>query len=237
VSFSNPYRHPTFQKIKSKYRSLKKPYQAVINELEQAKESVWQASIEHKILFLIGKLPTVPCLLAFGVCLFFLEEMLNVSNRILPRLVVILLTVPGYGLIVFLAHAISAKVRNIVIQRNHKRLRPFEERANNAKQKLRQINQSYNDEWVSTCEIFNGYPPDWKDRCAMAKSRDGFVCTECGYPAGSQRRTRELQVHHIIPISEGGTNDLNNLITLCHICHRKVDSKHHGVRKLRSRRR
>jgi 5-methylcytosine-specific restriction endonuclease McrA len=232
MSFSNPYRHPTFQKIKNKYRSLKEPYQATINELDQAKETVWQASIEHKILSLLGKLPTIPCVIAVGLCLLFFEEMLDLSNRILSRLIVILLTLPGYGLVISVAHAISTKIRNRVILRNQQRLRPYEERANNSKQELCKIDKSYNAEWVSTCETFNGYPPDWSDRCAMVKSRDRYKCTACSYPADFRRKTRELHVHHIIPISEGGTNDLDNLITLCHICHRKIDSKHRGVRKV-----
>jgi hypothetical protein len=240
MSFSNPYKHPTFQNIKYKYRSLKQPHQTTINELELAKEAIWQDSMEYKIISVIAKLPVTPCIIAFGLCLFVFEEMLNLSNRILPRLVVILLTVPGFGLLISLAHAISLRIRNRVIQRHQNRLRPFEERVENAKQNLSQIDKSYNTEWSSTCETFNDYPPDWKDRCAMAKSRDGHSCTECGYPAGFQRRTRELHIHHIIPLSEGGTNELDNLITLCHICHRKVDSKHHGVKKInkiRSRRR
>jgi 5-methylcytosine-specific restriction endonuclease McrA len=240
MSFSNPYRHPTFQNIKDKYRSLKEPHQLTINELEQAKEAIWQASIEHKVISLIAKLPVVPCVIAFGLCLLVIEELLNFTDRILPRWVVVLLTVPGFGVVVSLAHAVSLKIRNRVIQRNQSRLRPFEERANIAEQELSQIDKSYNAEWTSTCETFSGYPPDWNDRCAMVKSRDGYACTACGYPAGFQRRTRELHVHHITAISEGGTNDIDNLTTLCHICHRKVDSKHHGVKrinKLHSRRR
>jgi 5-methylcytosine-specific restriction endonuclease McrA len=240
MSFSNPYKHPTFQNIKNKYRSLKQPHQATINVLEQAKEIIWQDSVEYKIISLIAKLPVTLCIIALGICLFVFEEMLDLSHRILPRLAVILFTVPGFWLLVSLARAISLMIRNRVIQRNQNRLRPFQKRAENAEQNLIQIDESYSTEWSSTCETFNGYPPDWKDRCAMAKSRDGFACTECGYPAGFQRRTRELHIHHIIPVSEGGTNELDNLITLCHICHRKVDAKHHGVKrinKIRSRRR
>lgn len=34
------------------------------------------------------------------------------------------------------------------------------------------------------------------------------------------------EVHHIVPLSEGGTHDPNNLISLCKSCHSKI----HGAR-------
>ena len=43
-------------------------------------------------------------------------------------------------------------------------------------------------------------------------SRDKEKCTLCG-----EKRT--LEVHHIISRANGGTNDENNLITLCRLCH------------------
>ena len=42
--------------------------------------------------------------------------------------------------------------------------------------------------------------------------RDRHHCTRCGIPAAI--------VHHIVPISEGGTNDPANMVTLCFTCHR-----------------
>lgn len=47
-------------------------------------------------------------------------------------------------------------------------------------------------------------------------SRDDFRCLTCGTAAGSGRR---LQVHHILPVEEGGSNDPANLETLCDACH------------------
>ena len=41
---------------------------------------------------------------------------------------------------------------------------------------------------------------------------DDKECQECGC-------SNDLQVHHIIPASEGGSDDLENLITLCTDCH------------------
>lgn len=32
-----------------------------------------------------------------------------------------------------------------------------------------------------------------------------------------------LEVHHLVPVSEGGSNDVGNLVALCPNCHRKAD--------------
>lgn len=42
--------------------------------------------------------------------------------------------------------------------------------------------------------------------------RDENQCQKCA-------RTDGLEVHHIIPVCEGGTNAMDNLITLCSGCH------------------
>ena len=54
-----------------------------------------------------------------------------------------------------------------------------------------------------------------KQRFSILK-RDNFTCRYCG------RKTPEviLEVDHIVPVSKGGTNDLNNLITSCRDCNR-----------------
>lgn len=75
------------------------------------------------------------------------------------------------------------------------------------------------------------YPPDWEYRREAAKERDKYSCTKCGYPEGFKRRSRQLHVHHKKPVSNGGTHEIENLITLCHICHRKVDASHSRVRR------
>ncbi len=47
--------------------------------------------------------------------------------------------------------------------------------------------------------------------------RDGNTCTGDGCPS-----THRLQVHHIIPWSQGGTTDPDNLITLCWFHHQII---------------
>ena len=51
--------------------------------------------------------------------------------------------------------------------------------------------------------------------------RDGFACALCG-------DTRRLQIHHVIPRSEGGSDDPMNLICLCMWCH--ADAHGHSLR-------
>ncbi len=75
---------------------------------------------------------------------------------------------------------------------------------------------------VSSKESKNDYPPDWERIRRRILQRDKYQCQnqDCDAQAG----TAELHVHHKKPLSEGGSNDLSNLITLCQDCH----SNHHG---------
>ena len=49
--------------------------------------------------------------------------------------------------------------------------------------------------------------------------RDGYCCALCDSP-------RQLQIHHVMPRSQGGSNSPHNLITLCMYCHNTA----HGTR-------
>jgi hypothetical protein len=44
--------------------------------------------------------------------------------------------------------------------------------------------------------------------------RDGFVCQYCG----AHPPTAILHIDHIHPVADGGTNDIDNLITACEAC-------------------
>lgn len=46
--------------------------------------------------------------------------------------------------------------------------------------------------------------------------RDGYRCVRCG----ASNKEKRLEVDHIIPISRGGTNDIDNLQTLCWECNK-----------------
>lgn len=55
----------------------------------------------------------------------------------------------------------------------------------------------------------------WKEIRQEVLLRDQRHCQVCG-------KEHSGQVHHVIPRSKGGTNDLSNLMTLCGRCHMLV---------------
>ncbi|MBD3385491.1 HNH endonuclease, partial [candidate division KSB1 bacterium] len=60
------------------------------------------------------------------------------------------------------------------------------------------------------------------------KRKSNGICQDCKQPAPFlNRRTGEpyLETHHLIPLSEGGKDNLDNVIALCPNCHRK---RHYG---------
>ncbi len=58
-----------------------------------------------------------------------------------------------------------------------------------------------------------GFDYGWSSRREAILNRDSYTCQICG------KKHMRLEVHHIIYRSNGGTNDENNLITLCEDCH------------------
>lgn len=46
--------------------------------------------------------------------------------------------------------------------------------------------------------------------------RDGYRCVECG----ASKDETTLEIDHVTPVSKGGTNDIDNLQTLCKACNR-----------------
>ncbi|MDY7076650.1 MAG: DEAD/DEAH box helicase [Chloroflexota bacterium] len=75
------------------------------------------------------------------------------------------------------------------------------------------------------------YGPDWPAQRDAARARDGYVCRHCSSP---EREDRQHDVHHVTPFRAFGyvpgvndfyklANQLENLITLCPTCHRRVE--------------
>lgn len=58
------------------------------------------------------------------------------------------------------------------------------------------------------------YPQDWQQLRVLILERDSFCCQEedgcCSGP---------LQIHHVLELSKGGSNNASNLITLCKYHH------------------
>jgi 5-methylcytosine-specific restriction endonuclease McrA len=99
--------------------------------------------------------------------------------------------------------------------------------------KLKAAETRYHEE----CASYKSYPPDWRWRRQIILLRDHHHCTNCGWPQGFLRQTREFHIHHVKSLAKGGDNSLENLTTLCHICHRNVDKYHSQVRKSSERNR
>ena len=57
---------------------------------------------------------------------------------------------------------------------------------------------------------------------AYVLTRDGYICQHCK----GKSKDKRLEVHHIIYSSNGGSDDEDNLITLCKVCH---DGIHAGL--------
>src|SRR5690606_32439891 len=69
----------------------------------------------------------------------------------------------------------------------------------------------------------NDYGPGWQKIRENVRMRDQFTCQVCG----AKETTRQHDVHHKTPFraftSAEEANRLENLITLCHSCHHKVE--------------
>ena len=69
--------------------------------------------------------------------------------------------------------------------------------------------------WHDTLYLGGSYDsPQWAERAREAKARDDYQCVLCG-------ATENLETDHIIELSRGGSNDFDNLQTLCKSCHDK----------------
>lgn len=59
-----------------------------------------------------------------------------------------------------------------------------------------------------------GFPVPVKDQAKVKSRRCCCICQEF--------QGRYIEVHHIVPVAEGGSNELDNAITLCLKCHGEV---------------
>jgi hypothetical protein len=60
------------------------------------------------------------------------------------------------------------------------------------------------------------YPDNWEALRQAVLARDGRMCGNC------QSHTGPFHVHHIVPLSRGGTNLMTNLRVLCEDCHKSI---------------
>ena len=64
------------------------------------------------------------------------------------------------------------------------------------------------------------YGDDWNEVRKIIYRRDYYTCQKCGI------KRIPLDVHHKIPFLDGGSNELDNLISLCRSCHMKEELKY-----------
>ena len=63
----------------------------------------------------------------------------------------------------------------------------------------------------------------WPKKRDEVLDRDGRTCQECGVPVTPRTAPGPTaEVHHLIPVRSGGSDDPSNLTTLCGACHGDV---------------
>ena len=61
----------------------------------------------------------------------------------------------------------------------------------------------------------------WRKQRLRVLVRDNFIC-QC--EGCKEHHLGRLTVHHLIPRAAGGTDNLDNLITVCWACHTRIHS-------------
>ena len=82
----------------------------------------------------------------------------------------------------------------------------------------KQIAERQYNQYLRDCDTNKRYGRAWK------KLRAHFLllhplCEQCN---SEDRLTAAEEVHHILPLANGGTNDEDNLMALCKSCHSKI---------------
>lgn len=72
-----------------------------------------------------------------------------------------------------------------------------------------QDNTFYGNRFYSNCF----YPVNWNSMRKIVYARANYKCEYCGNVRIG------INAHHVLPLSKGGKNELNNLVCICDICH------------------
>lgn len=62
----------------------------------------------------------------------------------------------------------------------------------------------------------------WKQRRSECYERDNWTCQDCSVKC---RNGVRIQAHHVLARRLGGSDDLDNLVTLCASCHQRRERK------------
>jgi 5-methylcytosine-specific restriction endonuclease McrA len=88
-------------------------------------------------------------------------------------------------------------------------------------QKVTNANYKRQQKKIKNGKFRHGVPIELKQK---VYERDGNSCKLCL----NLIKEKEREVHHILPVSENGADDLKNLILLCNNCHTTVHKKGHN---------
>jgi len=61
------------------------------------------------------------------------------------------------------------------------------------------------------------YSDRWDNIRHQVYQRDGFRCVMCG-------KKTKLHAHHVVPVQVSHDNSINNLVSVCGHCHRKLEA-------------
>ena len=119
----------------------------------------------------------------------------------------------GYWSGKHLPDEMKRKISNSMIGRNH---------TEETKRKMSVSKMGNKSPWwrggISTELNKRTSDPRWHVLRKQIYQRDNWRCGICGIPYG-----KKIQCHHILPVAESGTDNWNNLITLCMSHHRKIE--------------
>ena len=95
----------------------------------------------------------------------------------------------------------------------------FDKKSKNSSHSTKVTTPRETNEWDSEIQGKGIAPGSSWDRIRKAVLvRDNYTCRSC-------RRKDNLTVDHIVQLSKGGTNSMENLQTLCRYCHEKKDNR------------
>lgn len=69
-------------------------------------------------------------------------------------------------------------------------------------------------------DSYSNISTNWFTIAKAVKKRDGNKCVSCSKLESVADKIYH-EVHHIVPLSRGGTTTMRNLCTLCKECHKK----------------
>lgn len=103
---------------------------------------------------------------------------------------------------------------------------------------IQEIKATLSGKNISGIEYQNGEMYGFENAKQYVRVRDGYTCQICKAKSTDKKHV-VIEVHHITPRSRGGSDKPDNMICLCHSCHKKVHSNNNDnelFRELQSRR-